>query len=122
MIGSFNAELALTANAFSGSSLIAMIAIEAGYTLPAISTGTTVWCVSITARIVALIARLTRTAHTLANVWINTVFVGDAAYAPRSVDAILTNRRRPAASGVIRHIAGRADRIDALVAITITIA
>jgi hypothetical protein len=89
--------------------------------LPTIATGTTVWCVSAAPGIVSLIARLTRTTHTLADAWINTVFVGDAAYARRSVDAILTNRRRPAASSVVRHIARRADRIDALVAIAIAV-
>ena len=121
MIGSFNAEFALTADTFSSPSLSAMIAIETRHTCPAIPTGTTVWSVSAAPGIIALIARLTRTAHTLADGRINTVLVGDAAYASRSVDAILTNRRRPAASGVVRHIAGRADRIDALVAIAIAV-
>jgi hypothetical protein len=61
-------------------------------------------------------------AHTLADAWINTVLVGDAAYTRRSVDPVLANRRRPAASGVIAWIAGGTDGIDALLAVTIAIA
>jgi hypothetical protein len=58
----------------------------------------------------------------LADAWINTVLVGDAAYTRRSVDPVLANRRRPAASGVIAWIAGGTDGIDALLAVTIAIA
>jgi hypothetical protein len=97
-----------------------MIAIEAGYTLPAISTGTTVWCVSITARIVALIARLTRTTHTLASPNLITISVSNTANALAPIgDA---DWRRPTASGVIAWIAGGTDGIDALLAVTIAIA
>ena len=121
MVRAFNAELTLSAHAFSGVRVRTVLTIEAAHALPAIGARSTVGRRSITACIIHLVTGLAATAYALACPCLVTIIIADTADAGRSIGPVLANGRRAVTATVVYGITGLAEIADTLLTIAVPI-